>query len=114
MRSEDDEVLKKIIKYCKDIDFLMGKYNASFSNYKSDISFQYACNMCIIQIGELVGRLSADFIEENSQIPWHEIKSMRNIHAHDYDRVDLDIVWNTLCEDIPDLLRKIEEILERG
>lgn len=39
---------------------------------------------------------------------------MRNIHAHDYDRVDLDIVWNTLCEDIPDLLRKIEEILERG
>lgn len=33
MRSKDDEVLKKIIKYCKDIDFLMGKYNVSFSNY---------------------------------------------------------------------------------
>jgi uncharacterized protein with HEPN domain len=59
--------------------------------------------MCIIQIGELVSRLSDDFIESHPLIPWHAIKSMRNLHAHDSERVDLGIVWNTLTADIPDL-----------
>ncbi|MDE5717699.1 MAG: DUF86 domain-containing protein, partial [Lachnospiraceae bacterium] len=67
--------------------------------------------MCIIQIGELVGRLSDEFLEENEQIPWRAIKGMRNLHAHDYERVDLDIVWNTLTEDIPDLLSRLRKIL---
>ncbi len=67
--------------------------------------------MCIIQIGELVSRLSDEFLEQNKQIPWHAIKSMRNLHAHDYDRVDLDIVWNTLREDIPDLYKQLEDMV---
>ena len=45
-----------------DIELLKEKYNCSFEKYESDISFQYSCNMCIIQIGELVGRLSEDLI----------------------------------------------------
>lgn len=111
MNNKDREILKKIIKYCNDIEFLMDKYHSDFCNYKCDISFQYACNMCIIQIGELVGRLSAEFLNINSQIPWHEIKSMRNLHAHDYDRVDLEIVWNTLREDIPSLMKEVTNML---
>ena len=59
--------------------------------------------MCIIQIGELVSRLSEEFMEVNNQIPWYAIKAMRNLHAHDYDRVDLSVVWHTLTEEIPEL-----------
>jgi uncharacterized protein with HEPN domain len=92
----------------------MKKYNSDFEAYKSDISFQYSCNMCIIQIGELVSRLSDEFIESHTQVPWHAIKGMRNLHAHDYERVDLEIVWNTLNEDIPDLLNKLDLIINEG
>jgi uncharacterized protein with HEPN domain len=67
--------------------------------------------ICIIQIGELVSRLSDEFIESHAQVPWHAIKGMRNLHAHDYERVDLEIVWNTLNEDIPDLLNKLDLII---
>lgn len=111
MNDRDRDAIKKMISYCQDIDFLMKKYNWDFQIYKSDISFQYACNMCIIQIGELVNRLSDEFMDRNNNIPWHAIKGMRNLHAHDYDRVDLDIVWNTLQEDIPYLLKQLECIL---
>lgn len=111
MYDKDRSIVEKIIKYCLDIDFLMKKYQSDFQTYRTDISFQYACNMCIIQIGELVGRLSDEFLEENEQIPWRAIKGMRNLHAHDYERVDLDIVWNTLTEDIPDLLSRLRKIL---
>lgn len=34
-----------------------------------------------------------------------------NLHAHDYERVDLEIVWNTLMYDIPDLRVKLERLL---
>ena len=70
--------------------------------------------MCIIQIGELVSRLSDDFLEVYNEIPWHAIKAMRNLHTHDYDRVDLSIVWNTLKEEIPYLKNQLEGILEKN
>lgn len=111
MNDRDREVVRKMMKYCTDIEYLMNKYNSDIYVFKTDISFQYACNMCIIQIGELVNRLSDEFLEQYKQIPWHAIKAMRNLHAHDYDRVDLDIVWNTLQEDIPDLYKQLANIL---
>jgi uncharacterized protein with HEPN domain len=111
MSDRDKDVITKMTKYCNDVAALMERYDSDFETYKNDISFQYSCNMCIIQIGELVSRLSDDFIESHPQIPWHAIKSMRNLHAHDYERVDLGIVWNTLTEDIPDLLNKLDLIL---
>jgi uncharacterized protein with HEPN domain len=114
MNNRDRQVISKMMKYCNDILFLNKKYNSDFEAYKSDISFQYSCNMCIIQIGELVSRLSDEFIESHTQVPWHAIKGMRNLHAHDYERVDLEIVWNTLNEDIPDLLNKLDLIVNEG
>ena len=37
---------------------------------------------------------------------------MRNLHAHDYENVDLEIVWNTLVEDIPQLKEQICKIMK--
>lgn len=111
MRSKDFVVLKKIIGYCDDIEYLKEKYSYSYEKYKDDISFQYSCNMCIIQIGELVNRLSDECMQEHDSIPWHAIRGMRNLHAHDYENVDLEIVWNTLMEDIPYLKAQISNML---
>ncbi len=62
MRNSDIVVLSRIIKYCEDIDDLMKRYGSDMEKYKTDISFQYSCNMCIIQIGELVTRLSDELL----------------------------------------------------
>ena len=69
--------------------------------------------MCIIQIGELVSRLSDETKKLNKEIPWNEIRAMRNIHAHDYENVDLSIVWHTIYNDIPELKRQVCDILEK-
>ncbi|MCM1084299.1 MAG: DUF86 domain-containing protein [Clostridium sp.] len=111
MRTEDVLIIKKMIKYCSDINSLMLRFNADFETYKTDISFQYASNMCIIQLGELANRLSDETKESNKNIPWRAIKGMRNLHAHDYENVDLEIVWNTLREDIPELKQNLEKLL---
>ena len=64
MRNDrDTSVIERMIKYCEDVEVLLERFDRSFDNYTNDISFQYSCNMCIIQIGELVGRLSEEFID---------------------------------------------------
>lgn len=108
MRNEDILLIKKMIKYCDDIGTLMTKFDMDFERYKTDISFQYSCNMCIIQIGELANRVSEEIKGTGKNIPWRAIKGMRNLHAHDYENVDMEIVWNTLLEDIPMLRESLK------
>ena len=112
MKRTDNVILEKIVGYCDDIDSLLERYDRDFEKYTSDIAFQYACNMCIIQIGELVTRLSEELQGDHKEIPWRAIKGMRNVHAHDYEKVDFDIVWNTLTKEIPDLRAKVMDILK--
>ncbi len=107
MKNEDILLIKKMIKYCDDIGTLMTRFDTDFEKYKTDISFQYACNMCIIQIGELANRVSDEIKESSKNIPWRAIRGMRNLHTHDYENVDLEIVWNTLLEDIPVLKQNL-------
>ncbi len=61
----------------------------------------------LIQISESAKRLSEEFKDEHSTIPWTAIHGLRNKIVHDYGNVDLDIVFFTLTVDIPDLLNKI-------
>lgn len=112
MKNEDVLIIKKMIQYCRDIDMIIKRFHTDFESYKTDISFQYSCNMCIIQIGELANRLSDETKERSKNIPWRAIRGMRNLHAHDYERVDLQIVWNTLLEDIPKLKKSLEDLCD--
>lgn len=67
------------------------------------MTYRNAVALCVLQIGELVSVLSDDFKAEHSQIPWRDIKAMRNIVAHHYGSIDTEILWNTTLEDIPAL-----------
>jgi uncharacterized protein with HEPN domain len=57
-----------------------------------------------------------DIHEKYPDIPWLQMKGMRNILIHEYFGVDADILWQTICEDLPGLkntLRAIERDTER-
>ncbi len=45
-----------------------------------------------------------------SEIPWRQIKGMRNIYAHDYDIIDNETVWEAVTEEIPALKGKLQTI----
>ena len=61
-------------------------------------------------IGEAAGRVSATFREQHPTVPWGRMIAMRNRMIHVYDAVDLDIVWATARERIPELLALIEPL----
>ena len=58
-----------------------------------------------------MGRLSDEFINEHSEIPWTDIKSMRNIHAHNYDNVMFDTLWVTIKRDVPELREFLQKLI---
>lgn len=110
-RNMDRIIIKKIIGYCDDIKNLMIRFDATLEQYINDIAFQYSCNMCILQIGELTTRLSENFKIKYDYIPWHSIKGLRNIHAHEYEKIDFEGMWDTLNDDIPELRDNMSKIL---
>lgn len=62
-------------------------------------------------IGEAARRVSPDFRENYPTIPWQPVVGMRSKVVHDYLNVDEDIVWNTVKNDLPFLVKELEKIL---
>ncbi len=65
----------------------------------------------LIQISENTKQLSDEFKDQHSIIPWTAIYGLRNRIVHDYGSVDLSIVFDTLKNDIPELLGLMEKEL---
>ena len=65
----------------------------------------------IIQIAENNSKLSEPFKEEHSEVPWLAIKGMRNRIVHNYGFVNLDIVYDTITNGIPEMYEKLEQIV---
>ncbi len=62
-------------------------------------------------IGEASSRISQKTKEKYSDIPWVGTIDVRNIITHEYFRVDLNIIWMIIENNLPDLKSKIENIL---
>ena len=59
----------------------------------------------LIQLSENSNKLSEKFKTQHNSVPWRAIKGMRNKIVHEYGDVDLSVVYNTVKNDIPDLLK---------
>lgn len=58
-------------------------------------------------IGEAVTNLEHDFRDRYQYIPWQDIADMRNKLIHEYFSVDLELIWEVLQRDIPELKKNI-------
>ena len=111
MTNRDKIILQKIICYCKQIEGTLGRFNWDKKSFCTDYVFFNACNMCVIQIGELAGNISNDFRGTHTEIPWRQLRGLRNIYAHNYQGVDYDLAWDTLINDLPQIKKECEMIL---
>ena len=109
MKSKDRIVIQKLIEYTKDIGkYINGLDFETFMNDKKTIS---ACAFTIGQIGELVNNIDLSTQELYSQIPWRGIRGMRNRIVHNYEDVDLAVLWSTISKNIPEFEKQLDKIL---
>jgi uncharacterized protein with HEPN domain len=93
----------------KIIAFTHDETRASLDN---DEKLALALIRLIEIIGEAASRLTDEFKDQHSSIPWAAIIGMRNRLIHAYFNVDLDRVWDTVQISVPTLLAQIEPLLD--
>lgn len=81
------------------------------SSLDTEPMLRYALLHLISIMGEAAGRVSPDGRIRYGQISWRDIVGMRNMLIHGYDIVDMDILWKTVEEDLPALIRTLDSII---
>ena len=96
-------ILEHIVGYCDQIEETIRRFGSDYGVFSTDAIYRNAAALCVLQIGELAGKLTDEFRAEHPGAPWRQIRGMRNIVAHSYGTVDPEITWEILTEDIPKL-----------
>jgi uncharacterized protein with HEPN domain len=80
-------------------------------NLDAEITTRLSIVRCIEIIGEAASRVSPEGKAEFTGVPWNKIVNMRNRLVHAYHEINIDTVWNTVVEDLPNLVGELEVIL---
>src|SRR5438128_1767041 len=113
MPPTNDDRLRHMLEATRDaMDFTAGRARADLDH---DRMLRRALVQCVQVIGEAASRLTPEARTRYPEIPWREIRRMRNVLVHAYFGISLDILWRTVEEDLPPLLKALEQALkERG
>lgn len=74
---------------------------------------QNAEAMIAIKIGEFLKNLTMEFRENYSEVSWKKVAGFRDIVAHRYETLEMEIIYNTIKFSYPELKIQIEKILEK-
>lgn len=94
--------LENIAEYTKGLDL---------ESFKSDKKTVDAVVRNLEIIGEAAKNIPKRLRNQYSKIPWEKMVGMRNKVIHEYFGVDVEILWQTLQEDLPELKKQIKGLV---
>jgi len=107
--SRDNAYLLDILESARAaVLYMRGKGRNDFSK---DHLLQDAVVRRLEIIGEASGRVSEETQMKYEHLPWQAMKGTRNTIIHEYDSIELDIIWKIVEEDLPSLIEELEKII---
>jgi uncharacterized protein with HEPN domain len=83
----------------------------TYEDFKRDDKTVRAVEMNFIIIGEAASQIPEEIEEQYTKIPWNLMHAMRNRIVHVYFKVDEKLMWDTVQNDLPPLIPKLEKLL---
>jgi uncharacterized protein with HEPN domain len=85
--------------------------------FAQNLQIQDAVIRNIEIIGEAarhIDRVAPGYTDQHTEIPWAQMRGMRNVVIHQYFAVDLKVLWTTATDDLPRLKEQIDDLLKRS
>lgn len=107
----DQDALLDVFNAASEAVALVGSMTRE--QFLADRRTQLAVLHLITIIGEATRRTQSSFRAQHPQLPWPQMLGMRNRLVHEYDDIDLRLVWDVVRDDLPSLLRQIQPLIPR-
>jgi len=80
---------------------------------RTDLDTDRKLNLSLVRLLEIIGEaargISEEFRQNHPDLPWNKMVGMRDRLIHGYFDVNLDVVWETITEDLPNLVAQLEK-----
>jgi uncharacterized protein with HEPN domain len=101
-----------IIDQCNRIEDHIRHYGGGEETFRENWRFQDNVVLNLERLGEAVNRLSVGLTLRHPEVNWSGVVGTRIVIAHHYWKLDMDSIWLTATQDVPDLKAKFERILD--
>lgn len=105
-----EDFLQDMVNYADDATTFI--VDMEFATFEQDKRTVYAVVRAIEVVGEAAKNIPPSLKEQYPNIPWRSIAGMRDKVIHQYFGVDLQVLWDTVQQDIPPLRTAIAQVLE--
>ena len=109
---KDEGRFHYIIKHCERIIIKTSNITENEFHNVEDIKEIVCFN--VLQIGELVKGISDEIKNKYNIIPWKQIAGVRDRIVHGYDSISFLLIWTIVQDDIDDLKKNLEKILNEN
>jgi uncharacterized protein with HEPN domain len=96
--------IERIMEYTRNLDF---------DNFKSDTKTVDAVVRNFEIIGEAAAHMPEEIVAEHPEIPWQDMRDMRNVLAHEYFGINEKIVWATIQDDLSSIVPNLKNLLRK-
>jgi uncharacterized protein with HEPN domain len=79
----------------------------TYERFCADVRPTEAVQYNFVVIGEAASRLPQELTELHPELPWNEMRALRNVVAHAYFAVSLSVLWETMTSDLPPLVEPL-------
>ena len=85
--------------------------DVTYDQFEADFRINFAVVRALEIVGEATKRLPPSLRQQYPGIPWRDMAGMRDRIIHGYDTVGLQIVWDVVRRDIPQIKPQIQQVL---
>lgn len=86
----------------------------SYNDFISDRKTVDAVIRNFIIIGEAANRIPNEVESMHPEIPWKDMRDMRNFVVHEYFGISDKIIWDTIQNDLPPLIQFLDNVMQSG
>jgi len=112
MKTHEQRSLERLGHMLEAIDLIQSYVaNIDRESFHDDRRTNEAVLFRLSVIGEAIIHVEREILDRHPY-PWHQVRAMRNVIAHQYFGIKMEMIWNTIQNDLPQLREMVVNIMD--